>query len=33
MQMAVFTLLPQILFSGFIFPLAAIPWGVRWVAI
>jgi ABC-2 type transport system permease protein len=32
MQMAVFTLLPQILLSGFIFPLAAIPWPVRWVA-
>ncbi len=32
MQLAVFTLVPQILLSGFIFPLAAIPWGVRWVA-
>ena len=32
MQLAVFTLLPQILLSGFIFPLAAIPWSVRWVA-
>jgi ABC-2 type transport system permease protein len=32
MQLAVFTLLPQILLSGFIFPLTAIPWGVRWVA-
>jgi ABC-2 type transport system permease protein len=32
MQMAVFTLLPQILLSGFIFPLAAIPWPVRWIA-
>lgn len=32
MQLAVFTLLPQILISGFIFPLAAIPWGVRWIA-
>ena len=32
LQLAVFTLLPQILLSGFIFPLAAIPWGVRWVA-
>ena len=32
MQMAVFTLLPQILLSGFIFPLAAITWGVRWIA-
>jgi ABC-2 type transport system permease protein len=32
MQMAVFTLVPQILLSGFIFPLAAIPWVVRWIA-
>jgi ABC-2 type transport system permease protein len=32
MQMAVFTLVPQILLSGFIFPLAAIPWGIRWIA-
>ncbi|NLV72699.1 MAG: ABC transporter permease [Actinobacteria bacterium] len=32
MQLAVFTLLPQILISGFIFPLTAIPWGVRWIA-
>jgi ABC-2 type transport system permease protein len=32
MQMAVFALLPQILLSGFIFPLTAIPWGVRWIA-
>ncbi len=32
MQLAIFTLLPQILISGFIFPLAAIPWGVRWLA-
>jgi ABC-2 type transport system permease protein len=32
MQMAVFALLPQILLSGFIFPLGAIPWGVRWIA-
>jgi ABC-2 type transport system permease protein len=32
MQMAVFTLLPQILLSGFIFPLAAIPWAIRWIA-
>ena len=32
MQLAVFTLLPQILISGFIFPLSAIPWGVRWIA-
>jgi ABC-2 type transport system permease protein len=32
MQMAVLTLVPQILLSGFIFPLEAIPWAVRWVA-
>jgi len=32
MQMAVFTLVPQILLSGFIFPLTAIPWVVRWIA-
>ncbi len=32
MQMAVLTLVPQILLSGFIFPLTAIPWAVRWVA-
>jgi ABC-2 type transport system permease protein len=31
MQLAVFTLLPQFIFSGFIFPLAAMPWGVRWI--
>jgi len=32
LQMAVFTLVPRILISGFIFPLSAIPWAVRWVA-
>jgi ABC-2 type transport system permease protein len=32
MQMAVFALVPQILLSGFIFPLTAIPWAVRWIA-
>lgn len=32
LQLAVFTLLPQILLSGFIFPLDAIPWAVRWVS-
>lgn len=31
MQLAVFTLFPQFIFSGFIFPLAAMPWGVRWI--
>jgi len=32
MQMAMFALVPQILLSGFIFPLTAIPWAVRWIA-
>lgn len=32
MQLAVFTLLPQLIFSGFIFPLAAMPWSVRWIS-
>jgi ABC-2 type transport system permease protein len=31
MQLAFFTLFPQFIFSGFIFPLAAMPWGVRWI--
>ena len=31
MQLAMFTLFPQFIFSGFIFPLAAMPWGVRWI--
>ncbi|GEL93729.1 ABC transporter permease [Cellulomonas composti] len=30
-QLAIMTLLPQILLSGFIFPLAAMPPGVRWI--
>ena len=30
-QTAMFVLLPQILLSGFIFPLAAMPPGVRWI--
>jgi ABC-2 type transport system permease protein len=31
-QTAFFFLLPQILLSGFIFPLDAIPWAVRWIS-
>jgi len=31
-QTAMFFLLPQILLSGMIFPLEAIPWGVRWIS-
>lgn len=31
-QTAFFFLLPQILLSGIIFPLDAIPWGVRWIS-
>lgn len=31
-QLAFFFLLPQILLSGMIFPLEAMPWGVRWIA-
>jgi ABC transporter DrrB family efflux protein len=32
MQMALFIMLPQILLSGWVFPLASIPWGVRWLS-
>lgn len=32
MQLAVLTLVPQIILSGFIFPLEAMPWGIRWVS-
>jgi ABC-2 type transport system permease protein len=32
MQMSVFVQLPQLLLSGLIFPLAAMPWGVRWIS-
>lgn len=31
-QMSLFVLLPQLLLSGLIFPLVAIPWGVRWIS-
>lgn len=31
-QVAIFVLLPQILLSGMIFPLDAIPWAVRWIS-
>ncbi len=31
-QTAFFFTLPQILLSGMIFPLVAIPWGVRWIS-
>ena len=31
-QTAFFFLMPQILLSGMIFPLVAIPWGVRWIS-
>lgn len=31
-QLAIFVLLPQVLLSGMIFPLEAIPWGVRWIS-
>ncbi len=30
-QLAILTLLPQILLSGLFFPLYAMPWGVRWI--
>ena len=32
MQLAVLTLVPQFILSGFVFPLEAMPWGIRWVA-
>ncbi len=31
-QLAIFFLVPQILLSGMIFPLSAIPWAIRWLA-
>jgi ABC-2 type transport system permease protein len=30
-QLAMFVMLPSIMFSGMIFPLAAMPWAVRWI--
>lgn len=30
-QTAILVLLPQVLLSGMIFPLASMPWGVRWI--
>jgi ABC-2 type transport system permease protein len=32
MQLAVMVLLPQVLLAGWIFPLGAIPWGIRWIS-
>lgn len=32
MQLALLIVLPQFILSGFIFPLNAMPWGVRWIA-
>lgn len=32
MQMAIFTFLPQILLSGFMFPFAGMPWPAQWLA-
>lgn len=32
MQLAIFTLVPQFILSGFVFPLDAIPWGIRWLS-
>ena len=31
-QLAILTLLPQVLLSGMIFPLLAMPWAVRWIS-
>jgi ABC-type multidrug transport system permease subunit len=30
-QLALFVMLPSIMFSGMIFPLAAMPWAIRWI--
>lgn len=32
MQMSVFVQLPQMLLSGLIYPVASMPWGVRWLS-
>jgi ABC-2 type transport system permease protein len=32
MQLAVLTLVPQFILSGFVFPLEAMPWGIRWLS-
>jgi ABC transporter DrrB family efflux protein len=32
LQTAMFIIVPQILLAGFVFPLASIPWGVRWIS-
>lgn len=31
-QLAIMTMLPQIMLSGMIFPLTSMPWGVRWIS-
>jgi ABC-2 type transport system permease protein len=32
MQLAVLTLVPQFILSGFVFPLEAMPWAIRWIS-
>ncbi|SDW11263.1 ABC-2 type transport system permease protein [Marininema mesophilum] len=32
MQLAILTLVPQFILSGFVFPLEAMPWGIRWLS-
>lgn len=32
MQLAIFTLVPQFILSGFVFPLEAMPWAIRWIS-
>jgi ABC-2 type transport system permease protein len=31
-QLGIMTMLPQVLLSGMIFPLASMPWGIRWIS-